>query len=189
MDTDKTPDITRILNEWKDGNEEAKERLLRFVYDELKRRARILMSNERRNHTLQPTELVHEAFMRLNDSSALDWKDRKHFYGIVSRLMRQVLVDHARSRSAARRGSNSIHFSTDDFQIPITERAASIVALDDALEKLEAFDERQARIVEMRFFGGFSNKEISEVIGVSLRTINREWQYAKLWLFRELKRG
>ena len=182
-------EITRILQDWNDGSEDAKERLLPFVYEELKRQARFLMSRERVNHTLQPTALVHEAFLKLSEQSGIDWQNRSHFYGIASRLMRQILVDHARLHAAAKRGSNPIHFSLDDVQIPIEERAGSILAIDEALEQLAAFDERQAKIVEMQFFGGMNHREIAESLEISERTVGREWQSAKLWLFRELNKN
>ncbi len=182
-------EITQILQDWNDGNEDAKERLLPIVYDELKRQARILMSRERSNHTLQPTALVHEAFMRLGETSGIDWQNRSHFYGIASRLMRQILVDHARLHAATKRGNNPIHFSIDDLQIPVEQRAESILILSEILDRLAEFDEQQAQIVEMRFFGGMSNPEIAEALGISERTVGREWQSAKLWLFRELNRG
>lgn len=179
-------DITQILQDWNDGSEDAKERLLPFVYDELKRQARQFMAKERANHTLQPTALVHEAFLRLAEQSGIDWKNRSHFYGIASRLMRQILVDHARTHAAEKRGSSPIHFSLEDVQIPVEERAGSILALDEALERLAEFDERQAQIVEMRFFGGMDNGEIAAALAVSERTVGREWQSARLWLYREL---
>ena len=179
-------DITQILQDWNDGNADAKERLLPFVYDELKRQASGLMSRERSDHTLQPTALVHEAFLRLSDQTGIDWKDRSHFYGIASRLMRQILVDHARLHATAKRGNHPIHFSLDDVQIPVEERAGSILVLDEVLQRLEKFDETQARIVEMRFFGGMNNQEIAESLDVSERTVGREWQAARLWLYREL---
>ena len=186
--SEQPPEITQILQDWNDGNTNAKERLLPFVYDELKRQARILMSRERGNHTLQPTALVHEAFLRLAKQSGAEWQNRSHFYGIAARLMRQILVDHARSHAAAKRGSNPIHFSLDDVQIPIEERAGSILAIDEVLEQLAALDERQAKIVEMQFFGGMNHREIAEALEISERTVGREWQSAKLWLFRELNR-
>ncbi|HVE56212.1 MAG TPA: sigma-70 family RNA polymerase sigma factor [Pyrinomonadaceae bacterium] len=182
-------EITQILQDWNDGNENAKERLLPFVYDELKRQARILMARERSNHTLQPTALVHEAFMRLAQQSGIDWKNRSHFYGIASRLMRQILVDHARLHAAEKRGNNPIHFSIDDLQIPVEQRADSILILNEILDRLAKLDEKQAQIVEMRFFGGMSNSEIAEALEISERTVGREWQSAKLWLFRELNRS
>lgn len=182
-------EITQILQDWNDGNENAKERLLPFVYDELKRQARILMSRERSNHTLQPTALVHEAFMRLAEQSGIDWQNRSHFYGIASRLMRQILVDHARLHAAEKRGNNPIHFSIDDLQIPVEQRADSILTLNEILDRLAEFDEQQAQIVEMRFFGGMTNNEIAEALEISERTVGREWQSAKLWLYRELNRN
>lgn len=187
MSEKESADITQILQDWNDGDEDAKDRLLPFVYDELKRQAHILMSRERLNHTLQPTALVHEAFMKLEEQSGIDWKNRNHFYGIASRLMRQILVDHARLHAADKRGNNPIHFSIDDVQIPIEERASSILVIDEALQKLAKFDEQQAKVVEMRFFGGMTDDEIAESLNISRRTVGREWQSARLWLFRELK--
>ncbi len=188
MSDKQTSEITQILQDWNDGELDAKERLLPFVYDELRRQARILMSRERANHTLQPTALVHEAFMKLAEQSDIDWQNRSHFYGIASRLMRQILVDHARHHAAEKRGNNPIHFSIDDVQIPIEQRADSILIMNEILERLAEFDEQQAKIVEMRFFGGMNNTEIAEALEISERTVGREWQSAKLWLFRELNR-
>lgn len=182
----KSSEITRILKDWNDGDQNAKDLLLPFVYDELRRQARILMSAERRDHTLQPTALVHEAFLRLSQQTGMQWKDRSHFYGIASRLMRQILIDHARKMAAKKRGERPVHFSLDDVQIPAKDRAAAFVALDEALERLEGFDSQQARIVEMRFFGGLRSEEIAEGLGISERTVNRDWQAARVWLFREL---
>jgi RNA polymerase sigma factor (TIGR02999 family) len=181
-------EITRILQSWNDGDDSAKEKLLPFVYDELKRQARRLMSRERVNHTLQPTALVHEAFIKLSKQTGIEWKNRSHFYGISSRLMRQILVDHARVHAADKRGSNAIHFSVEDINIPVEARAESILIVDEALTRLAQIDEQQARIVEMRFFGGMNNGEIAEALDISERTVGREWQSAKLWLFRELDR-
>ena len=186
MSKQQVSEITQILQDWKDGKEDAKDRLLPFVYDELKRQARLMMSRERADHTLQPTALVHEAFLRLQEQTGIDWKDRNHFYGFASRLMRQILVDHARLHATKKRGHRPIHFSLDEVQIPIEERADSIVALDDVLQRLEKLDETQARIVEMRFFGGLNNGEIADSLQISERTVGREWQAARLWLYREL---
>lgn len=181
-------EITQILQNWNDGEIDAKERLMPFVYEELKRQARILMSRERSNHTLQPTALVHEAFMKLAEQSGIDWQNRSHFFGIASRLMRQILVDHARLHAAEKRGSNPIHFSIEDVQIPVEQRADSILIINEVLDRLAEFDEQQAKIVEMRFFGGMNNAEIAEALEISERTVGREWQSAKLWLFREMNR-
>ncbi len=183
-----TSEITQILQNWNDGEIDAKERLMPFVYEELKRQARILMSRERSNHTLQPTALVHEAFMKLAEQSGIDWQNRSHFFGIASRLMRQILVDHARLHAAEKRGSNPIHFSIEDVQIPVEQRADSILIINEVLDRLAEFDEQQAKIVEMRFFGGMNNAEIAEALEISERTVGREWQSAKLWLFREMNR-
>jgi RNA polymerase sigma factor (TIGR02999 family) len=188
MSETQTSEITRILHDWNDGDGAAKEQLLPFVYDELKRQARFLMSAERSNHTLQPTALVHEAFLRLSEQTGVEWRDRSHFYGIASRLMRQILVDHARRHATAKRGNRPIHFSIDDVRIPIEERAEAILTLNEVLERFEKFDEQQARIVEMRFFGGMNNAEIAESLEISERTVGREWQAARLWLYRELNK-
>lgn len=186
MSKNEFSEITYILRDWNNGDAGAKERLIPFVYDELKRQARFLMSRERGDHTLQPTALVNEAFLRLSEQAGMEWKDRGHFYGVASRLMRQILVDHARRHAAAKRGSGTIHFSFDDVQIPVEERAESLLGLNDALDRLEKLDEQQARIVEMRFFGGMNNREIADSLEISERTVGRDWETARLWLFREL---
>ena len=188
MSERQTSEITQILQDWNDGNEMAKEQLLPFVYDELRRQARRLMSSERADHTLQPTALVHEAFLKLSEQTGIEWRDRSHFYGFASRIMRQILVDHARLHAAHKRGNHPIHFSIDDVQIPIEERAEAILILNEVLERLEKFDEQQAKIVEMRFFGGMNNGEIAESLDISERTVGREWQAARLWLYRELNK-
>ncbi len=186
MEKTRTSEITQILHDWNGGDEEAKERLLPFVYEQLKRQARILMSKERSNHTLQPTALVHEAFLRLSEETGIEWENRSHFYGIASHLMRQILIQHARMHTAEKRGNNQVHFSIHDLQIPLEQRADSIIVLDEALERLAKIDERQAKVVEMRFFGGFSNQEIAESLDITERTVIRIWKAAKFWLYGEL---
>lgn len=188
--SEKAPsEITRILHDWNDGNEEAKELLLPIVYNDLRRQAKRLMAGERRDHTLQPTALVHEAFLRVSGLNEIKWNDRKHFFRFVSQIMRQVLVDHARTRATEKRGNKPVHFSVDDLQIPVEERAAAIIRLDEALAELKAVDERKAEIVEMKYFGGMKTDEIAEALEISVRTVGREWQEAKFWLFRELNRS
>jgi RNA polymerase sigma-70 factor, ECF subfamily len=179
-------EITVLLMEWNAGDRGARERLLPFVYDELRRQAKYLMAGERSGHTLQPTALVHEAFVRLSEQSGVEWRDRSHFYGFASRVMRQVLVDHARRVGAKKRGSRTIHFSVDEIQIPVEERAEAILMLDEVLDRLAELSPQQAQIVEMRFFGGLTNPEIAESLDVSERTVNRGWGAARLWLYREL---
>ena len=158
------------------------------VYEQLRQIAARHLARERADHTLQPTALVHEAFIRLSKQSNVDWQNRSHFFGIASRLMRQILVDHARVHAAAKRGSRPVHFSIDDVDIPVESRAGSILEVDEILGRLETIDEQQAKIVEMRFFGGLSNAEIASSLGISERTVVRSWQVAKLWMLRELDR-
>lgn len=186
MSEPQTLEITQILYDWNDGDASAGERLLPIVYKELKRNARFLMAKERANHTLQPTALVHEAFLKLTELKEIRWKNRLHFYHFVSKLMRQILVDHVRYHTAAKRGSNLVNFSIDDLQIPAEERADSILKLDEVLDRLAQFDEKQAKIVEMRYFGGMKNAEIAKALEISERTVVREWQSARIWLYREL---
>lgn len=185
--TEEPEAITRILKEWSDGDRSAADRLLPLVYDEIRRQAGRMMAQERNGHTLQPTALVHEAFLRLEKQSGIDWRDRGHFYGIMSRLMREVLIDHARRHASLKRGANPVRLPIDDAQLPAAERANSLIALDDALAMLERLDERQAKIVEMRFFGGMTNAEIADVFGVTERTVERNWRTARLWLHKQLR--
>ncbi len=189
MIDNQSPEITQILQDWNNGDDNAQDRLLKFVYEDLKRQARSLMAQERSDHTLQPTALVHEAFLKLGDGAKVIWKNRSHFYGFASHLMRQILVDHARLHAAAKRGSNPIHFSIDDIDIPLEERADSFLAIDEMLDRLAELDGRQARIVEMRFFGGMTNGEVAEALEISESTVGREWQSARLWLSRKLSEG
>ena len=186
MSGDAQHEVTQILNDWSGGDAKAQERLMPFVYDELRRLARSFLAQERGDHTLQPTALVHEAYVRLVDQTRVNWQNRAHFYGIASRMMRRVLVDHARAHAAEKRGGGAIRLSIDDVQVPLEQRAADFVALDEALEKLSQFDERKGKVVEMRFFGGLNDEEIAEVLGVTSRTVLRDWKKARLWLYREL---
>ncbi len=186
MSNDMQQDVTLILQEWSSGDGNAPARLMPFVYDELRRLARAFLSKERGEHTLQPTALVHEAYLRLVDQTRVNWQNRAHFYGIAASMMRRVLIDHARAHATGKRGGAVIRLSIDDVQIPIEQRAAGLLALDEVLERLTEMDERKGRIVEMRFFGGLSDEEIAEALGVSVRTVLRDWKTARLWLYREL---
>ena len=181
-----SPEITQILREVSDGDEAAKDRLLEAVYNELKRQARFLMSRERSDHTLQPTALVNEAFLKLGDTGGIKWRDRGHFFGIVSRLMRQILVDHARNHNAKKRGGRPHKISLGDIELPIDDRVELILVVNDLLDRLAEIDRTQSQVVEMRFFAGMTNADIAKALDKSERTIGREWLAAKLWLLREL---
>lgn len=186
MNSELQHDVTQILQNWSGGDTEAPALLMPFVYDELRRLARVFLAKERGDHTLQPTALVHEAYVRLVDQTRVNWQNRAHFYGIASSMMRRVLIDHARAHATDKRGGATIHLSIDDIQVSIEERAAALLDLDEVLEKLKKMDERKCKIVEMRFFGGLSDEEIAEVLEVSTRTVLRDWKTARLWLYREL---
>ena len=179
-------EVTQILHEWSGGDEHAVERLLPLVYDELRRLARSYFHGERSDHTLQPTALVHEAYVRLVDQTRVSWQNRAHFYGVAASMMRRILIDNARAKAAGKRGGSAARLSLEGVQVPLPQRASDLVALDEALEGLAKIDERKARIVEMRFFGGLSDDEIAELLQISTRTMLRDWKKAKLWLYREL---
>lgn len=182
-------DVTRLLRDWSGGDETAAERLMPLVYEELRRLARAYLRRERGDHTLQPTALVNEAYLKLVDQASVSWQNRHHFYGIAARMMRRVLVDHARERAAEKRGGARRRVSLEEADVTTFERAAELVALDEALQKLSAVFPRKAQVVEMRFFGGFGVDEAAEILGVSDKTVMREWESAKLWLYRELDAG
>jgi len=178
--------ITELLVGWTRGNRADFDRLVPLVYDELHRVAGRHLRREHRNHSLQPTALVHEAYVKLVDQRRVRWKNRAHFFAIAARLMRRVLVDHARNRNAAKRGGGEPNLSLDDADAVPVEREIPLLALEDALAQLEILDPMQSQIVELRYFGGLSIQETAVVVGVSEATIGREWAVAKAWLFREL---
>jgi RNA polymerase sigma factor (TIGR02999 family) len=186
MSSELQHEVTQILHDWRDGDREAPERLMPLIYDEMRRLARTHLAREGGDHTLQPTALVNEAYLRLVDQTRVNWQNRSHFFGIATSMMRRVLIDHARAHATNKRGGGAIRLSIDDVQVPAEQRAASLIALDEALEKLAQMDERKSRVVEMRFFGGMSDEEIAEVLDVSVRTVLRDWKTARLWLYREL---
>jgi RNA polymerase sigma factor (TIGR02999 family) len=179
--------VTALLRAWRQGDQDALDRLMPLVYGELRRRAKRYLLAERVNHTLQPTALVHEAFMRLIKVDDVDWHDRAHFFAIAARNMRRILVDSARARRYEKRGGGAINVTFDE-GLAVDGRSPNLLALDDALDLLTQKDERKARVVELRFFGGLTNDEIASALGVSTDTITRDWQMAKLWLWRELQR-
>ena len=174
--------VTELLAAWGGGDQAARDELMPLVYEELRRLARRFMHRERAGHTLQTSALVNEAFLRLVDQKNVRWQDRAHFFGIAARLMRQVLVDYARRRGYAKRGGDVRRVPLDEAVVVSEERAAEVVALDDALKSLAEIDPRKSQVVELRFFGGLSIEETAEVLGVSEGTVRRDWALAKAWL-------
>lgn len=182
-------EVTQLLIAWGNGDKAALDQLMPLVHEELRRLARHYMSRERPGDTLQPTALVNEAYLRLVDQEDMRWENRAHFFGIAARIMRQVLVDRARARNAAKRGGGDYKLDlTDISDLPDQGRQLNLLALDHALDGLASFDPQQSRIVELKFFGGLSIEETAVVIGVSPATVKREWALAKSWLFLELSK-
>jgi RNA polymerase sigma factor (TIGR02999 family) len=179
-------EVTELLRAWSRGDQAAFDQLAPVVYSELRRLARRYMSRERPDHTLQPTALVHEVYMRLAEFHNLEWKNRIHFFAISAQVMRRVLVDFARSRERRKRGGPSPRLSLDCAANLGVQHDAALLALDDALNALAAEDARKCQVVEMKFFGGLSNEEIAQSLQVSADTVGRDWKLAKLWLLREL---
>ena len=181
--------ITLLLNEWKSGDETAIDRLFPYVYDELKRQARNYLNRERANHTLQPTALVHEVYLRLVNLNQIKWDDRSHFYAISATIMRRILVDHAREIAADKRGGVMQQISLENLQISNEQKAMDLLELEEALTKLGEIEERKVRVIEMNFFGGLNQKEIAEVLQMTEKTVQRDLKFAKLWLYRELSQN
>src|SRR5438132_8618827 len=179
-------EVTQLLVDWGNGNQAALEKLMPLVYEELHRLARRYMGRERPGHTLQTSGLVNEAYLRLIDQSQVQWQNRAHFYGIAAQTMRRILVDHARSRHYAKRGGDGLRVPLDEVVVVSPERAGDVVALDEALNQLAAFDPRKSQIVELRFFCGLSIEETAEVLAVSPGTVMRDWTLAKAWLRKEM---
>jgi len=182
-------EVTCLLHAWTRGDKFALERLVPLVHDELHRLAHIYMVRERPGHTLQTSALVNEAYLRLVGADQIDWRDRAHFFAISATVMRRILVEFARARRARKRGGNAEEVQFDEGLVPSPGRCRDLVALDDALHALAAIDSREAKVVELRFFGGLSAEETAVVLKVSSKTVLREWEHAKVWLAREMKRG
>lgn len=179
--------VTQLLLAWGQGDEGALAQLVPLVEAELHRLAQLYLRRERSGHTLQPTALVNEAFVRLIDGGAVQWQNRAQFFGITAQVMRRILVDHARRRQQLKRGGAAVlRVSLTQAENAAHEQSASILALDDALAALGAFDPRKSRLVELKFFGGLSEEEIAEVMNLSLRTVQRDWNLARAWLYQEL---
>ena len=181
--------VTTLLLAWGDGDDSALEQLVPLVHRELRRLAQRAMAGERTNHTLQPTALVNEVYLRLVDLKSVRWNDRAHFFALSARLMRRILVDISRARCNKKRGGGAAPINLDENMVAAPQRAEDIVALDDALGRLAAFDPRRSQVVELRFFGGLGIEEIAEVLKVSRHTVMRDWTLARTWLFQELHRA
>lgn len=179
-------DITQMLISYGAGKRDVLDELLPLVYDELRRIAANYLERERRDHTLQPTALVHEAYLRLVNQHNVDWRNRAQFYGIAAQMMRRILVNHAENKHAEKRGGAAEKVSIDDVTIFFDEQNLDLLALDEALKQLTEFDEEKTRLVEMKFFGGMTTAEIAEVTGKSTATIEREWAFARGWLFKTM---
>jgi len=180
---------TLLLRAWGRGDVQARDDLFQLVHRDLRARAAACLRRERRDHTLQPTALIHEAYLRLVDQDRVDWQNRAHFLAIAAKMMRRVLVDHARRRNAVKRPANTLRVALDDQVGSVEPIACEVLALHAALDELERLDERQARIVELRYFAGMSEEEIAAAIGVSRSSVTRDWQMARAWLFRYLTIG
>jgi RNA polymerase sigma factor (TIGR02999 family) len=189
MSTDSPPDLTRLLQDWSNGRSEALPRLIDLVYPELRKIAAQHLSRERAGHTLQPTALVHEAYLRLAQrESGKQWNDRTHFFAVAARIVRAVLVDHARARHAAKRGAGAFSIELSDEVAKVQAPPVDLLDLDAALAALEALDPQQGRIVELRHFAGLSIEETASVLGVSPSTVKRDWLVAKTWIRRHMTR-
>ena len=182
-------DVTILLRAWSGGDKNALDRLAPFVYRELRQIAGRMMATERPNHTLQATALVNEAYVRLVDTRQVNWQDRAHFFGICARAMRQILVDHARSRASAKRGGGEVVIELDEGLAAAPSPEANLLELDDALKRLAEIDPRKSQVIELRFFGGLNLEETAEALKVSTKTVQRNWDLARGWLYRELHSG
>jgi RNA polymerase sigma-70 factor, ECF subfamily len=180
-------EVTLLLKRVAAGNQDAVAKLIPLVYEELHRVAENHLRLERPNHTLQPTALVHEAFLKLAEQRSTDWQGRAHFFAVASQLMRRILVDYARGRLSAKRGGRQVKLPLDKVFVPAPAHCEELVALDESLERLGKMDARQSRVVELRFFGGLTVEEAAQVLGISSKTVKREWSMAKAWLYGEMK--
>src|SRR3954466_1992436 len=186
MKTQTQADVTKLLVNWTNGDKKALEALMPLVYGELHRLARRYLRRERSDHTLQSTALVHEAYMRMVDQKGVQWQNRAHFFAVAAQIIRRILVDHARTHNAEKRGGGACKLALDEAIGVSQKRDLNLVALDDAINGLAEMDPQQGRIVELRFFGGLSIEETAEVLGISPATVKRDWAVAKAWLYRDL---
>lgn len=181
--------VTELLARWRKGDSSARDALVPLVYDELRRIARRCLAGQKRNYTLQPTALVHEAYLRLTKHDSVDWQDRKHFFAMAAQMMRQILVDHVRKRVAAKRGGNAPTVAVSEAAAISAGPALDLLSLDTAMQRLAKLDPRQCQIVELRFFGGLSIEETAEVLEISPATTKREWATARVWLYTAMTTG
>jgi RNA polymerase sigma factor (TIGR02999 family) len=186
MTESNVPPVTQLLRAWRDGDKTALDQLLPLVHTELHRLAKRMMRSENPGHTWQTTELVNEAYLQVVGEQDVQWQDRAHFFAIAAQVMRHLLVDHARARQMSKRGGGAQHLSLDEVTLIAPDRPVALLALDDALDRLASFDLQKSRIVELRYFGGLTEDEVAEVLGIAAITVKREWARAKLWLYREL---
>lgn len=186
METDTTQEITVCLKAWSGGNREAADRLMQIVYQEMRRLAASYLQKQRADHTLQPTALVHEAYLKLIDASQVNWQDRAHFFAVAAQTMRNILVDHARAVAADKRGGGAQKIALDEAVGLSENQEVDLIDLDEALQMLARQDETQSRIIELRFFGGLTIEETAEVLKISPATVKREWAMARAWLFRQI---
>lgn len=189
MKRPESKDVTTLLQEWSAGKRQALNELLPLVYDQLRQLAARQLRRERPNHTLQSTALVHEAYLKLIDQRRVQWKDREHFFAVAAQAVRRILVTHARSRNASKRGGGNTLLAFDESIALPDRKDVDLIRLDDALECLSRLDPQQARIIELRFFGGLSIAGAAEILDISTSTVNREWNLARAWLHRELDRS
>jgi RNA polymerase sigma factor (TIGR02999 family) len=189
VETGGSRQVTELLVRWRQGDRQALDALIPLVYEELRRIAQHFLQRERPGHTLQSTALVHEAYVRMVGQNLPQWQSRAHFFGIAAQLMRQILVDHARTRQAAKRGGDVFKLSLDESSALPEQKDLDLIALDDALKSLSELDPQQSRIVELRYFAGLTIEDTSEVMGISPATVKRDWATARAWLQREMMRG
>ena len=183
-----TVDITQMLKAWSEGDRSAADQFMPLIYDQLRRQAHRYLNRERANHTLQTTALVHEAYLRLIEQRDVSWQNRAHFFGLAAQMMRRILVNYAVSRQREKRGGPAETIQLDDtIQVGATEKSVDLIGLDEALNRLEKLDARQARVIELRYFGGMSIEETAEVMAISPATVKREWNMARAWLRSELE--
>jgi RNA polymerase sigma factor (TIGR02999 family) len=181
-------ELTELLRGWNGGDQKARERIVELAYPELRKIARRCLSRERPEHTIQATALVHEAYLRLVDIRQVSWQDRAHFFAILAKVMRRILIEHARAQACSKRGGGIRRVNLDETLMISAESDPEIVRVDEALEELAKFDSRKAQVVEMRYFGGLTSGEIASVLGISPQSVNRDWSLAKAWLVREMTR-